>query len=134
MKSLLYVFTLLITINAYGWPIFGKPTYEIYFKKDINNCNSQYEDKPSLLVEINYKKEPQEIFLTYTNLMDNNEKKLVKLNNCEILNEKNWTCRTKYHGRENEDDVFTMINGKYKVHSGAKTWRPNPCPTLIKEK
>ena len=67
-------------------------TYDFYTKVDFKNCNSPFEEKPGFSLKFTYKKETNEIFMTAEFSDGKTEKMLNKLDNCSILDAKNWTC------------------------------------------
>jgi hypothetical protein len=68
-------------------------TYDYYRRVDEKNCDSTFNDKPSYSLEFIFKKITTEVFIKAT-WREGGEKKqrLIKLDNCTVLDSKNWTC------------------------------------------
>jgi hypothetical protein len=85
-------------------------TYDIYKREDRKNCNSPFKAKP-ITFKFSYKKDTNEIFRTAEWEADGISKKhIMKLEDCSILDSKNWTCGGKIE--------TSFINAKYTFIEG----------------
>ena len=66
-------------------------TYNVYTKVDYNNCSSPFQENPGLKLKFSFKKDTNEVFMT-AEFSNGSEKLFEKLENCSVLNSKNWTC------------------------------------------
>lgn len=83
---------------------------DFYYHVDSKNCNSPYSDKPEITIEFIFDENNKSI---YTKAKDPNRKifELRKLNNCEVIDSKNWYC-----GGEILSNGY--ITGKYQIVDG----------------
>lgn len=96
-------------------------TYDFYTKVDYKNCNSSFETKPSFSLKFLFKKETNEIFMT-AEFDDNGAKKqqIQKLDNCSVLDSKNWTCGGEWTGSF-QSPKYMFIDGVFAYDKGFST-------------
>ncbi len=93
-------------------------TYDFYLKEDYNNCYSPFETKPSFSLRFLFKKETNEIFMT-SEIDDNGTRKqqIRKLDNCSVLDSKNWTCGGEWIGSY-QTPKYMFIDGSFAYDKG----------------
>jgi hypothetical protein len=121
-------------ITIFGYSVLetnsSSDTYDMFTREDSKNCNSPFKAKPFTFT-FTYKKDSNEIFKTVDWNEDGISKKsFMKLENCSILDSKNWTCGGKIE--------TTFINSKYTLidgiffYEGLKLFNDLPsCPPKI---
>lgn len=94
-------------------------TYDFYFKTDYKNCNSEFDTKPLFSLKFLFKKETNEIFMT-SEVDDNGTRKqqIRKLDNCSVLDPKNWSCGGDWIGRY-QSPKYMFIDGEFAYDKGA---------------
>lgn len=100
-------------------------TYDFYQKVDYKNCNSPFETNPSFSLKFLFKKETNEIFMT-AEFDDNGAKKqqIQKLDNCSVLDSKNWTCGGEWTGGY-QSPKYMFIDGAFAYDKGISTLGAN---------
>jgi hypothetical protein len=102
-------------------------TYDFYYRTEIDNCNSPYNTKP-ISFKFSHKKETNEIFRTSD---FEGKKQIDKLDNCAILDSKNWTCG----GERNSvftNEKYTFINGLLSYENIVFDSGPSCPPKIVK--
>jgi hypothetical protein len=100
-------------------------TYDFYTKADYKNCNSAYESKPSFSLKFMFKKDTNEIFMTAEIEEDGVKKQqLLKLDKCNILDSKNWTCGGEWSGSY-QSPKYMFIDGAFAYDKGFSTLHAN---------
>jgi hypothetical protein len=106
-------------------------TYDLYSKVDFKNCNSAFAEKPYVSLKFDLKKETNEIFMTGVRLDEKeNTKQIKKLENCSVLDAKNWTC-----GGEWQDTIkkvkHSMIDGELSIDPGFNPFLSERCSIKV---
>jgi hypothetical protein len=121
-------------ITIFGYSVLetnsSSDTYDMFTREDSKNCNSPFKAKP-IIFTFSYKKDSNEIFKTVDWNEDGISKKsFMKLENCSILDSKNWTCGGKIE--------TSFINAKYTFIEGVFSYEglklfndPPSCPPKI---
>ena len=81
-------------------------TYEFYMHDDPNNCNSPLAKTP-ILFKFSYKKETNEMFRT---VIYEGKQDIVKLENCSILDDKNWRCGGEFVAPFTTE-IYSVVDG-----------------------
>lgn len=108
-------------------------TYDFYERVDYKNCYSPYEEKPYSL-RFAFKKETNEIFMT-AEFEDNGVKKqqIQKLEDCSILDGKNWTCGGEYK-YSYKTPKYMFVNGTFSYEPGKTSLKDDAmcAPKIVK--
>lgn len=120
-----------VALNGAAFP--SSATYDFYYKVDNTNCNSPFEAKPSYSSKFLFKKETNEVFLT-VDYDDNGVKKheIHKLDNCSVLNSKNWTCGGEFIGSM-LSPKYMFVDGVFAFDKGISTMHQN-CDVRIEKR
>lgn len=127
----LLMFVGAVLVVYFGYAAFGASssgsTYDVYGKIDSKNCNSPFADKPYVSLKFSFKKETNEVFITAVRL-DEDEKtqRINKLENCSVLDGKNWTCGGEWTGSY-KSPKYMFIDGELSYDEGFNTITAN-CP------
>jgi hypothetical protein len=102
-------------------------TYDFYGKIDSKNCNSPFADKPYVSMKFSFKKETNEVFVTAKMLNAEEKTQMIKkLENCSVLDAKNWTCGGEWKGSL-LTPKYMFIDGDLSYEEGFNTLTAN-CP------
>lgn len=100
-------------------------TYDFYTKVDYKDCNSPFKSKPNFSLKFAFKKDTNEIFMTFELDEDGVKKReLLKLDNCSILDSKNWTCGGDITGGY-QSPRYKFIDGVFGYDRGISTFGAN---------
>lgn len=99
---------------------------DFYYHVDSKNCNSPYSDKPELTIEFIYNENNK---LIYTKAKDPNTERLElrKLNNCEVIDSKNWYCGGEFLSRGYITGKYQVVDGEFSYDRGVTPESAN-CP------
>jgi len=98
--------------------------FDFYFREESFDCGLPYKAEP-LRAQYQYKKATNEIFAIY-HVRD--EKTIVKLEDCTILDAENWTCGGKFIG-DYRDAKTSLVNGELSYSGGSLSKCP---PKIVK--
>ena len=105
---------------------------DFYSPIDPKNCNSPYSDKPEITIEFVFNDSNKSI---YTKSKDPNTKRLElrKLNNCEVIDSKNWYCGGEILSGGYSTGKYQVVDGNFSYEAGVAPWTPE-CPnkTIMK--
>lgn len=102
-------------------------TYDFYSRVDEKNCSSPLKDKPDFSLKFSFKKETNEIFMTTeSNDAGVKEQQIHKLNNCSVLDSKNWTCGGNRSDGGYRFSTYMFIDGAFAFERGF-FWPPGDC-------
>jgi len=107
-------------------------TYDFYSHADSKNCNSPFEDKPMFSSKFLFKKETNEVFMTIE--YDENgtiKKQISKLENCSILDSKNWSCGGEVTGSY-LSPKYMFVDGEFSFANGFSTYSANCSYKIVK--
>ena len=106
-------------------------TYDFYFASNPNDCNSSFDSKPNMSVRFLYKKESNEVFMLYESAGVGDKKQgIEKLDNCSIIDEKNWSCGGDVLVGGYVTGKYTLVNGVFSYGEGY-FGRTKTCPIRI---
>ena len=105
-----------LTVAYFGFVVLegnsADAKYDLYSREDYTNCNSPFDESPTTL-QFAYKKETNEIFMTSEYVLKGIKKQdLTTLDNCSVLDVKNWTCGGEWSGGY-RSSKFSMVNGEF---------------------
>jgi hypothetical protein len=103
---------------------------DFYYHVDSKNCDSPYSDKPELTIEFIYNENNKLIF---TKAKDPNTERLElrKLNNCEVVDSKNWYCGGEYLSGGTKNPKYQVVDGKFSYEVGVAPWGLECLPKTI---
>jgi hypothetical protein len=118
-----------ISVSYFGYAVIKgdnlDATYDFYTKVDYKDCNSPFKSKPNFSLKFAFKKDTNDIFMTFELDEDGVKKQeLLKLDNCSILDSKNWTCGGDITGGY-QSPRYKFIDGIFGYDKGISTFGAN---------
>ena len=96
------------------------PVYDLYIKGDNQSCSSDFDAKRDATFKFVLKEKTREVLIIgeyYDNNNGKSDRSITTLENCNVIDERNWTCGGTVYGSL-ISDKYTFIDGKFYFQKG----------------